>query len=152
MRLRRLTLPILLTLPLAAGCDRLANSPLNPANLFGRGGEVAVTSLAPGSDRRPLVPRIVSLAADPTPYGAVVRAVGLPPEQGFWDAALIEAPSPAPGVLAYTFRAVPPPGATRSSTERSRELTAGVDLSMNDLAGVREIRVTAGANAMAVRR
>ncbi len=153
IRSRGVILGCLLGATVATGCARVSNSALNPLKWFGRGAEVRVAADAiTRTDTRPLVPEIVALQVDPTPGGAVVSAVGLPPLQGHWDAALIREPDAAPGVIAYSFRAVPPPLVTRVSTPRSRKLTAGAHLTRQDLAGIREIRVSAATNARAVRR
>ena len=59
---------------------------------------------------------------------------------------------PQDGLLVYQFVLLPPPTPQSSSTQASREITAGVYLSSIDLAEVREIRVEAGQNARSVRR
>lgn len=128
-------------------------SRLNPLNWFGGSRPVPVATLDTAAvDGRPLMDQVVSVAVAPTPGGAIVRATGLAPRQGWFDAELVAVPSADPGVLSYAFRARPPAGATRVSTPRSREVTAGLFLTNRDIAGVREIQVTGARNARAVRR
>lgn len=110
-----------------------------------------VTS-ADSSEIRPLMPQIAAFAVEPTPGGAIIRATGLPPQQGHWDGALVPVAQPDPSVLAYEFRASPPPAPTRVSTERSRYVDVAVFVDNNALAGIREIRVAAAENARAARR
>lgn len=99
---------------------------------------------------RPLVPRVTDMRLDVVPGGVILRAVGLPPLQGYWGAELVPANDGAVenGVLTYLFELLPPTTATRVSTERSREVLAGLFLSDQDLRGVREVRVAADQNAL----
>jgi hypothetical protein len=148
----RLIVSAMLAAIVATGCARVSNSALNPFNWFGRSAEVAVTQTGAIVDGRPLVAQVVALTVDPTNSGAVISAAGLPPVQGYWDAELVPDPTAAAGVLAFTFRTLPPPVASRVSTPASRQVTAGYVLSNADLAGIREIRVNGATNARAVRR
>lgn len=139
-----------------AGCSRISESRFNPFNWFGSDSN---ETLAPVDvetrDPRPLVAEITQLEIERTPGGAIVRATGLPPQQGWFAPELIrETPegTPPDGVLSYSFRAVPPPQATRVSTRQSRELTAAVYLTDLDLTQVRTIRVTGASNSRAARR
>jgi hypothetical protein len=140
---------------LVAGCG-LAQR-VNPLRLFGPSQRVETLEpvKATVAETRPLMDQVTSLRVDPTPGGAVVRATGLPPTQGWWDGALVpDDPDlePVGGILTFTFRAVPPPGLTRVSTPQSREVVVGADLTRHDLDSIREIRVRAARNALAVRR
>ncbi|MBM9593040.1 hypothetical protein JM664_00755 [Rhodobacteraceae bacterium MCCB 386] len=137
-----------------AGCARIGRSRLNPVNWFGRAERVeTVAAPVQGvSDPRPLVPQVTNLTVERNPGGAIVRATGLPPVQGWHGAALVPVPNAGQGVLAYQFRALPPAGPTRVSTERSRELVVAVFLTDQALAGVREIQVSGATNALAARR
>lgn len=105
-------------------------------------------------DRRPLVAEITALVIERMPGGAIVRATGLPPEQGWHTAELVRESDdqPADGVLTYAFRAVPPATRTRVSTQQSRELTVARFLSDFDLASIRQIRVVGARNARVARR
>ncbi len=147
---------LIVTMVLAAslsGCSRVAESRLNPFNWFGQS-EPEPAAVVVVRERRPLVAQITELAVERTPGGAIVRATGLPPTQGWFAAELIrETPDDAPAdMLVYSFRAVPPRDAERVSTVQSRELTVAVYLTDLDLGGVRVIRVTGAQNARSVRR
>ncbi|RVT87427.1 hypothetical protein DXV76_01815 [Rhodobacteraceae bacterium CCMM004] len=139
-----------------AGCAAVSESRLNPFNWFGQSREVEAIAITPDSliDGRPLLDQVVSLRVDATPGGAVVHAVGLPPQQGWFDGELIASNRgrAVDGVLEYRFYARPPFRPTRLSTQRSREIVVAVALSNQALRGVREIRVVAARNARAVRR
>lgn len=99
-----------LALVLALGA---CGSRLNPLNWIG-GSEPAPATLAPtdlpatAPDARPLIAQVISLEVEPNRGGAVVRAVGVPPTQGFWNAELVARPV-QDGVMTYEFRALPPP-------------------------------------------
>ncbi|MBC7157235.1 MAG: hypothetical protein H5U20_06935 [Rhodobacteraceae bacterium] len=146
-----------------AGCGRLAESRLNPFNWFGND-EVTPVAATPAplsalaNDPRPLVAEIAALEIDPLPDGALVRATGLPPTQGYWDAALIPAGAgeaegqPVDGVLTFYFVAAPPPAPARVSTPRSRALTAAAFVSAQGLQGVSRIVVRAAGNEASTRR
>lgn len=147
---------LIVTMLLAAslsGCSRVAESRLNPFNWFGQS-EPEPPAVVVVQDRRPLVAQVTELAVERTPGGAIIRATGLPPTQGWFAAELVRAtPEGASAdVLVYSFRAVPPRDAERVSTVQSRELTVAVHLTDLELAGVRVIRVTGAQNARSVRR
>lgn len=134
--------------PLAACGTRL-----NPFNWFGRGEETEEVVAADAVvDPRPLVPQITRLVVDPHPSGAIVRVTGLPPRQGWYDGALLRVPGTEPGVLAYQLRAYPPHYRTLVSTPASREIVVATFVSDDRLAGIREIRVSGGLNALSSRR
>lgn len=139
-----------------AGCG-LGESRLNPFNWFGSDEEtetVADIALPVDSDTRPLMPVISSLTIERTPGGAIIRATGLPPEQGWHDAALVSETrgQPVDGVLTFAFRARPPRTRTRASTEQSREVIVGRFVSDITLATTREVRVIGAINGRTVRR
>lgn len=137
-----------------AGCGG-AGGRWNPLNWFrpaSRAERVTEVSVTRAADDRPLVRDITALSVERRPGGAIIRATGLPPTQGWYDAALVAEESDAAGVLTYTFRARPPEAPTRVSTAQSRELVAARYLSDIDLAGVRAIRVLGAATARTARR
>lgn len=135
--MRRSICTTLITVTLAAGCTRGGDAPI---------------ALAEITETRPLMPQIAAFAVEPTPSGAILRAAGLPPLQGYWDGVLVPVAQPDPSVLAYEFRALPPPVPTRVSTERSRYVDVAVFVDNDALAGISEIRVVAAQNARAARR
>lgn len=154
-----MTARLLITLAVVAaiaGCSRIAESRFNPFNWFGRSERVATVVVAPGDgvSRANLVAQITTLRVEQAPGGAIVRATGLPPRQGYYDGELVPLAGETPenGVLNYQFAISPPPDQTRVSTVRSREVVVGRFVSTQRLQGVRQIRVTAATNALAVRR
>ena len=138
-----------------SGCARVAESRLNPFNWFG-GAETETATAAPAeidTDPRPRVAQVTSLTIEPTPTGAIVRATGLPPTQGWFAAALVpETDEPVNGEMVYVFRALPPEEAQRVSTVQSRELSVARSLSQQDLAATRLVRVVGAQNALVARR
>lgn len=134
-----------------AGCARVAESRFNPLNWFGRSERAQVVTADPNADPRPLVAQIITLRVEQAPGGAIIRATGLPPIQGYYNGALLPLGS-EDGVLNYEFRASAPPTPTRVSTQQSREVVIGLFVSDQTLAGVRQITVSSASNALAVRR
>lgn len=135
------------------GCARIGESRLNPFNWFGQSEPAPVRVAARPADPRPPVAQVTDLAIERAPGGAILRATGLPPTQGWYAAALVRnGDIGADGVLSFTFRAVPPPEPQRVSTPWSRELTVAVYLPDAVLAQVRAIQVSGAANARVVRR
>lgn len=135
-----------------SGCD----TRLNPFNWFGNDREERVqidesATQAP-RDNRQLVTEVIDLDVDPMPGGAIVRAVGLPPTQGYWEADLVLV-SELDRELVFEFRVYRPldPN-TRVGPPQSREIVAGTSLSRQDLAGIRSIVVMAQENRRIVRR
>ena len=87
------------------------------------------------------------------PYsaGAIIRATGLMPTQGWWDAELVMRPLDKNGVLVYDFRVFPPLTDTRVGAPQTREVTVAVSISPQKLEGVREIVVQGANNARSSR-
>lgn len=146
----------LLTLSAAlglAGCGRIRESRLNPFNWFGRSQEAEKVALpeAP-KDPRALVQTVLSLTVEETSGGAIVRATGLPPTQGWWDAELVAQPLDENGRLVLDFRIFPPIESTRAGTPPSREVVVALFLTAFKLETVREIIVQGETNARASRR
>jgi hypothetical protein len=141
----------LAALSLAAGCSTV----LNPFNWFGGGREVATlepVAVIEARDPRPLMDQVTDLRIERTPGGAIIRATGLPPTQGWYEGELVPVGGAADGTLVYDFRAFPPPAPARTSTPQSREVVVGLFLTAQDLAGISTIRVNAAQNARAARR
>lgn len=151
----RLTLLAAATLTLT-GCG-FSESRLNPMNWFGQEEEVERVSnptIVTVVDDRPLVDSVESLVTERLPGGIIVRATGLPPVQGWYDAQLVREGGAAAGtgVVVFSFRARPPETPTRVSTQQSRELVAGAYISDVELETLTGIRVIAATNARTVRR
>ncbi|NCO22699.1 MAG: hypothetical protein GW905_12030 [Rhodobacterales bacterium] len=155
----RALIATVLILGTLAGCGRVAESRLNPFNWFGNSRSTATLEPESGyaiaeADRRRMVDQVTELQIERTPGGAIIRATGLPVEQGYYDGELVSLSDgePVNGVLEYHFRIRPPLTPTRVSTVRSREVVVGLFISNQKLAEVREIRVIAQRNTRAVRR
>lgn len=136
-----------------AGCGRVRDSKLNPFNWFRRSQEVEKVALpeAP-QDARLLVQTVLSMQVEETTGGAIVRATGLPPTQGWWSAELVPQPVDENGRLVLEFRIFPPPENKPSGTQPSREVVVGLFLSAFKLQELSEIVVQGETNARASRR
>lgn len=146
--------PALLCLCVAlAGCGGMRDSKLNPFNWFGRSEEVQKVALpkAP-QDRRGLVQQVLTLNVEETSGGAIIRATGLPPTQGYWDAELVALPLDESGRLVLEFRIFPPIEKANVGTPPSREVTVALFLTNYKLSQIREIVVQGETNARAARR
>lgn len=129
-------------------------SRLNPFNWFGRSAPVekVLVTDAEAADPRLLVDEVLSLDIEAFPGGAIIRAEGRNPTQGYWDAELVARPIETDGVLIYDLRLLPPVERTDVNTQRSRQVAVAVSLSDVKLDGIREIIVQGARNARAVRR
>jgi len=148
-------LAALTALMLLQACAGLQQSRLNPFNWFGRSAPVdirAAETAATTADQRALVGQVLSLAVDAYPGGAIVRATGLPPSQGWWSAELVAQPVDENGVLVYEFRVFPPPVELREGPPQSREIAVATNLTDRQLSKITEIVVQGAANARASRR
>lgn len=150
---------ISLTLALTAvmvltSCGGIRESRLNPLNWFGGSREAQADEFGVPAkiEARPLVDQVVSMSIEQTPYGAIVRATGLSPSQGYYDAELVARPLDENGVLVYDFRMMPPPGPTPAGAPRTREVTVAAHLSKIKLASISEIVVQGAQNARSSRR
>ncbi len=144
----------LVLVAMVASCARVSESRLNPLNWFGRSQSAQVVTADPNADPRRLVDQVLSLRVEQVPGGAIIRAVGLPNRQGYYDAALLPVGREAAqnGVLNYELRASTPIDRTRVGTQQSRELVVGRFVSTQTLDGVSQIRVSGAGNALIVRR
>jgi len=147
---------VLVTLSLA-DCGRIRDSRLNPFNWFGRAQATATTTtLAPNeaADGRQLIREVTDLTLEKMPTGVIVRATGLPPTQGWWEAELVAENHglPVEGVVTYRFLVYQPPGATAVSTPQSRAITAAAYISIPRLAEITKIVVQAESNSRETRR
>ena len=151
----RLILAFCCTLILA-GCGGFRESRLNPFNWFGRSRVVETqaveTTVAP--DGRQLVADVTLMQVDALPGGAIIRAGGRAPTQGYWDAELVlrEGPDADPANPVYDFRIFPPATPGVVSTPQSREVTVALYLSDVQLARITGITVQGANNARAVQR
>lgn len=133
-------------------CSAISNSRLNPFNWFGSSEETVVVSpYETPADKRLLVAQVTEMKLEQMPGGVIIRATGLPPTQGFWDAELVARPV-EDGKIIYDFRVFPPLTAQAASTTQSREVTVAAFLSNIKLAGIRQITVQGASNARTSRR
>ena len=146
--------PALLSLMLVlAACGGLRDSGLNPFNWFGRSEEVQKVALPQRpADQRALVQTVLSMQVEETAGGAIVRATGLPPTQGWWNADLVAREVDENGRLVLEFRIFPPVDDVSQGTPQSREVVAATFLSSIRLDQIREIVVQGETNARAARR
>ncbi len=159
-----------LTLALGA-CAGVRESRLNPLNWFGRSEArastvVRGTGLERPADPRPLVDQVTAMTVEAIPGGAILRATGLPPTQGFWLAELVRVDTILEttgadgtvtrvrdtGVLVFDFRLAPPPYQALPGTPVSREIEVATYLTVNDLAGVSRIVVRGLRTERVIRR
>lgn len=141
-------------LALVAGCSSVRQSRFNPANWFGgsQEDEAPPQRADETADGRLLVREVTEVVVEPVGTGALVRATGLPPTQGWWDAELVAHPIDEEGRMVFDFRVSQPPGPTPASTPVSRQIVAAAYLSNAKLREVREIIVRGAENARATRR
>ncbi len=135
-----------------------AGSGLNPFGWF-RSGPKGKTlqkteQIALPRDSRGLVDQIVVMRVERVPGGAIIRATGLPPTQGYWDGSLKpeNEEKPVKGTLVYRFVIAPPPGFEQRSTPQSREVVVARYVTNAKLQGVSRIVVQAARNQMSSRR
>jgi hypothetical protein len=133
-------------------CSSIGASRLNPFNWFGRSEQVQVIApTADAADPRALVAQVTDLTLERMPGGVIVRATGLPPTQGYWQAELVARPI-EDGKITYDFRVFPPITPQASSTTQSREVIVGAFLSNIKLDRIRQITVQGANNARTTSR
>ena len=139
---------VLVSLITLTACASVGKSKLNPFNWFGGSKEVmAIPLAATAPDDRLLIETVLDLKIDKFPGGAIVRATGLPPTQGYWDAELVAQPVDYKGRLVLDFRIFPPISAAGVVNQQSREVLVGLRLSNIKLQDVRQIIVQGAKNA-----
>ena len=132
-------------------CSTISNSRLNPFNWFGGSEETVALAPEKPADSRLLVSQVTAMTLDKMPGGVIVRAVGLPPTQGYWQAELVARPV-EDGVLIFDFRVFPPITPQVASTTQSREVTVATYVSNVKLDLIRQISVQGATNARTSRR
>ncbi|MBU2993564.1 hypothetical protein Q4555_13015 [Octadecabacter sp. 1_MG-2023] len=151
-----LSVAVLITL---SGCARLSESRMNPFNWFGNSREV--TEASTPQDVRPLVNQsnrtitvdgrellhsVTELRIERSATGAIVRATGIAPTQGYYNAELVNA-GVSNGVLTLEFRAQAPSSFEAQGNTRTRQISAAYIIDSADLSGIRSVRVQAQTNA-----
>ena len=96
--------------------------------------------------------QVTLLKVEPYPGGAIVRATGLPPTQGYWSAELVAQPLDDQGRLVFEFRVFPPPEPVAAGTPYSRQITVAAALGTIALQGVSTIVVQGASNALSAGR
>jgi hypothetical protein len=143
----------LIAITLLSACGGFRDSRLNPLNWFGRSQPAEqVQVAATPTDPRALVDQVLTMAVESYPGGAIVRATGLPPTQGYWEAELVARPLDENGVLVLDFRVFPPVNGAGVVNQQSREVTVAYTLSDIKLSGISEIVVQGAGNARSSRR
>lgn len=143
----------LIALLLLTSCGKVRDSRLNPFNWFGRSEQTeTLQTVQKPADPRPLVADVVSMNVEPYSGGAIVRATGISPTQGYWDAELVEVENDEPGHLILEFRLFPPVAEQGVNTPRSREVTVAMTLSPARLENISRITVQGASNARTTRR
>ncbi|MBL4628710.1 MAG: hypothetical protein JKY00_11885 [Roseicyclus sp.] len=141
---------ILFVMMSLAACD----SRINPLNWFGgdREQRVRVDPDDPSRleivDDRALVAEITQVSVEQTTSGAIVRATGVTPLQGYFDAELVVI-GRTPTSVVYDFRVAAP---VDNATSGLQEISVGAQLSMAELAGIRSITVIAQNNRRTIGR
>lgn len=135
-----------------AGCGQVRDSRANPFNWFGGSQEGAQLGEIKPEDGRPLVAEITALTVEPTSTGALVRAEGRVPAQGWHSPTLVAENNgrPVNGVLTYRFIASPAIAANEPGG--ARIVTAVAPVSAMTLDQVARIVVAAEANSRSVNR
>ncbi|MCI2393134.1 hypothetical protein [Aliiroseovarius sediminis] len=159
MTLRRFVLPAVMS-SLVLGLSACGGgASLNPFNWFQSDGvkEVAVVpegGFLEDQEYRGLVTQVVDLQVLRSTGGAIIRAKGLPPRLGYWDAQLVaeNGGRAVDGVLTYMFRISEPPYRTNAGRPKQREVYVGRFVSNARLQGVRSIRVIGESNSRSASR
>lgn len=166
---------ILATSLVLGGCATIRDSRVNPFNWFGTSESVPIEET---ENTNPLIPRgggglfarareenavyqgtpfdqVTNVTVERIPGGAIIRATGLVERQGVYQVQLTpenDDELPVDGVLTYRLEGVRPARATPVGTRATREFTAGRQLTDQQLAVVRQIRVEGLRNAQVTRR
>jgi len=144
--------------------ERVGKSKLNPRNWFGSSEEERVTVTEEAEPReptyaerygdpRPIIDEVLDVEIEAVPGGAVLRARGRAPMQGYWQPALLVYRDESTNdSLAFRFIAMPPPEDQPVGTPESREILAAQFLPADVLDGLRRITVIALNNRRTVSR
>lgn len=152
--MRKTALTAMTLVLLLGACGTVRDSRINPFNWFGGAREGrAVEAAGPVGDGRILVAQVTHFSVEPAVGGAVLRATGLPPTQGWYEGELVLVPdADKPNDLLFRFVIRAPVLPNRVSTQRSREVTVARYLTDYQLEGIRRITVTAEGNSRTVTR
>jgi hypothetical protein len=134
-------------------CSNWGQSKVNPTNWFSGAQANAVVPVATQlpSDPRPLVSKLLSMQLENHSTGVIVRATGLPPTQGYWNAELVAQPVDDKGKLVLEFHLVPPAPGAPVINQRSREITVAYDVTAYQIRSITSIEVRSASNSMTKR-
>ncbi len=172
---KSLSILVVAALPLTA-CNSWRESRVNPSNWFGSSTPAPVET-APANDADALIPeqrggrglfarpeevdtsvpiaKIDELRIDAIPSGAIVYASGTAIRQGAYEARLVPVESEENrknGVLEFVFRVNYPTYQTAQGSERTRMVSDAINVTKQDLEGIRVVRVVGQQNALESRR
>ena len=172
--LKPLSLLVVVSLTLSACGWR--DSRVNPSNWFG-GSRSTPVEAPPADEANALIPqerqggglfarpeeedtsvpiaKVDELRIEPIPSGAIVYASGTAIRQGAFDARLVRVESEENqknGILEYTFRVDYPKTQTPQGSERTRMVSDAINVSTQELEGIRLVRVVGQQNALESRR
>lgn len=152
--MRRMLTAALITATVLGGCGSMRDSRLNPFNWFKKSqdSQMMGTLTEAPADPRALVADVIDLTVEPYPGGAIIRARGLPPTQGYWDAELVARPLDENGVQVFDFYVFPPVIPMDANIPQSREINVATSLSDIKLAAITQIVVQGANNARSSRR
>jgi hypothetical protein len=147
---------LVMVMTLTACGSAVRESRYNPRNWFG-GASNTEPTLGPTSaytDNRALVPQVTDLVVDRAAGGAIVRATGLAPTQGWWDAELVPETTgiPLDGVMRYRFVIAQPESPQRQGAPRSRQIVVAAVIQNRVLDFVDRIEVVGAQNTRSTRR
>ncbi len=127
---------------------------LNPLSWFQSSGPKDVALIPEDGfldeqDQRLLVSQVVEMQVLRASGGVIIRAKGLPPRLGYWDAELVSdnLETPEKGVLTYEFRISEPAYHTDAGRAKQREVFVGHFVSDAKLRNVTSIKVMGSANS-----
>ncbi|NDW52073.1 hypothetical protein [Aliiroseovarius sp. PrR006] len=159
MIFRQFAAPALLTASLLALTACGGSASLNPFGWFSSNGVEEIALIPEGGfledqDSRGLVTEVIELEVLRAQGGAIIRAKGLPPRLGYWDAELVPEnfERAENGVLTYMFRITEPYYRTQTGRPKQREVYVGHFVSDIKLQGVRTIRVVGANTSRSARR
>lgn len=138
-----------------SACATVRDSRLNPFNWFGRSQVTRVaTPATPAVNYGGRVPvtEVTEMHIEPATGGAIIRAKGVPPTQGWYQADLVLEPGEREDELSYRFVLRQPDAGQRVGTPVSREVTVATFVSDFRLEGIRQITVAGAQNARTTRR
>lgn len=150
--MRKSLLAALAAVMVVSGCATVRESRLNPFNWFGRSERAAAVPAQPARDGgRIPVAQVTELFVEPASGGAIIRAKGVPPTQGWYSAELVREDGTREDEMIFRFVLKEPQEAVQG-TPLSREVTVATFVTTQRLEAIRTITVTGTDNARSIRR